>query len=106
MAEQEAGSDAGADANVMRIGKRVFVSNLAWKSSWQDLKVGCCCSLACMQHDCDQLFEVESRADLPAYLFVGPLPGGWRSPVGHLGVTMGELSSQAPHPPSVPAFCH
>lgn len=41
MAEQEAGSDAGADANVMRIGKRVFVSNLAWKSSWQDLKVGC-----------------------------------------------------------------
>eukprot|EP00891_Asterochloris_glomerata_P003571 jgi/Astpho2/3571/Aster-06479 len=38
MAEQEAGSDAGADANVMRIGKRVFVSNLAWKSSWQDLK--------------------------------------------------------------------
>ena len=44
MAEQEAGSDAGADANVMRIGKRVFVSNLAWKSSWQDLKVCRCCS--------------------------------------------------------------
>jgi RNA recognition motif-containing protein len=26
------------DDGVMRIGKRCYVSNLAWKTSWQDLK--------------------------------------------------------------------
>ncbi|KAL6774211.1 GBP1 [Auxenochlorella protothecoides x Auxenochlorella symbiontica] len=27
-----------AEEEVMRVGRRVYVSNLAWKSSWQDLK--------------------------------------------------------------------
>ena len=28
----------GEDSSVMRIGKRCYVGNLAWKTSWQDLK--------------------------------------------------------------------
>lgn len=32
------GQEAGDGDGVMRIGKRCFVSNLAWKTSWQDLK--------------------------------------------------------------------
>lgn len=28
-----------AEEDTMRIGKRCFVGNLAWRTSWQDLKV-------------------------------------------------------------------
>lgn len=28
------------EQGLVRIGKRVYVGNLAWKTSWQDLKVG------------------------------------------------------------------
>ena len=28
----------GVDEDVMRVGRRCFVSNLAWRTSWQDLK--------------------------------------------------------------------
>jgi RNA recognition motif-containing protein len=41
MAEQQQDEGAGQDQqdqSVMRIGKRCFVGNLAWKTSWQDLK--------------------------------------------------------------------
>ena len=34
---QYAGQEQG-EGGVVRIGKRVFVGNLAWKTSWQDLK--------------------------------------------------------------------
>jgi len=34
----QGGQEAGDNEGVMRIGKRCFVSNLAWKTSWQDLK--------------------------------------------------------------------
>lgn len=27
-----------AEEEVMRVGRRVYVSNLAWRTSWQDLK--------------------------------------------------------------------
>lgn len=27
-----------ADEEVMHVGRRVYVSNLAWRTSWQDLK--------------------------------------------------------------------
>jgi RNA recognition motif-containing protein len=30
--------DGNGQEGVMRIGKRCYVSNLAWKTSWQDLK--------------------------------------------------------------------
>jgi RNA recognition motif-containing protein len=30
--------NGAADDGMMRIGKRCYVSNLAWKTSWQDLK--------------------------------------------------------------------
>jgi RNA recognition motif-containing protein len=30
--------NGGGDDGMMRIGKRCYVSNLAWKTSWQDLK--------------------------------------------------------------------
>ena len=32
------GQVEGGDEQVMRIGKRCYVGNLAWKTSWQDLK--------------------------------------------------------------------
>lgn len=32
------GDENGEDSSVMRIGKRCYVGNLAWKTSWQDLK--------------------------------------------------------------------
>ncbi|KAL3157351.1 hypothetical protein ABBQ32_011834 [Trebouxia sp. C0010 RCD-2024] len=32
------GDENGDDSSVMRIGKRCYVGNLAWKTSWQDLK--------------------------------------------------------------------
>ena len=32
------GDEIGDDSSVMRIGKRCYVGNLAWKTSWQDLK--------------------------------------------------------------------
>lgn len=35
----------GGDLQEVRIGKRVFVGNLAWRTSWQDLKVGRACML-------------------------------------------------------------
>jgi hypothetical protein len=31
--------DIQAEEGVVRIGKRCYVSNLAWRTSWQDLKV-------------------------------------------------------------------
>ncbi len=30
-----------ADEEVMHVGRRVYVSNLAWRTSWQDLKDKC-----------------------------------------------------------------
>ena len=33
----------------VKIGKRVFVGNLAWRTSWQDLKVSVCVS-ECILH--------------------------------------------------------
>jgi len=39
MADQEfVGGEEGGEGAVVRIGKRVFIGNLAWKTSWQDLK--------------------------------------------------------------------
>ena len=38
MAEQMEYAGAEGGEGVVRIGKRVFVGNLAWKTSWQDLK--------------------------------------------------------------------
>lgn len=32
------GDENEVDSSVMRIGKRCYVGNLAWKTSWQDLK--------------------------------------------------------------------
>lgn len=33
-----------ADEEVMHVGRRVYVSNLAWRTSWQDLKDKCVAS--------------------------------------------------------------
>ena len=38
MAEHQDEEAGQQDQSVMRIGKRCFVGNLAWKTSWQDLK--------------------------------------------------------------------
>ena len=39
--QQQGGLEGGeGEAGLVRIGKRVYIGNLAWKTSWQDLKVG------------------------------------------------------------------